>query len=208
MAYNITTLKTTLQNLLPSNSRIRISVHRDVNDKLLDYLYIPFGIAFPCLSATVPTNCHKCDGALLSIADNPYLFDAIGTLYLTHGTLGGYANGDGITTFNLPFIAAGASIIQAGTDTTSSTTFTLGLSGGEVKHTLTGRESGVQTHTHTVNNTNSNSGLGNTDQLTGTNGGTPGTLNTSGVVGGNIDALDPHNNMSPYIVGNWIMRLK
>jgi microcystin-dependent protein len=199
MAYNLTTLKKTLQDLLPPNSRIRISAHKDVNDKLLDYLYIPFGIAFPCLSATIPENCHICDGSLLNREANPYLFNAIGTIY---------GAGDGLTTFNLPFIPAGSSIIQSGTDTISSTVFTLGATGGEVKHKSTSEESGIPNHTHTINTTNSNTGLGNTSQLTGTNGGTPGTLATSGIVGGVVDASVAHNNMPPYIVGNWIMRLK
>ena len=216
MAYNLTTLKTTLQNLLPSNSRIQISVHRTVNDKILDYLYLPFGIPFPCLSATIPDNCHKCDGFLLNIADYPYLFDAIGTLYLNHGTLGGYTNGDGITTFNLPFIAPGANIVQSGTDATSGTVFTLGASAGAVKHTLDITETPAHAHymfsegssrtnnisdeaarDKTVARQATGTGDGNSDYVIFTNDDVA-TRGKTSTVGGS----QAHNIMQPYIVGN------
>ena len=220
MAYNLTTLKTTLQNLLPSNSRIQISVHRTVNDKILDYLYIPFGIPFPCLSSTIPANCHKCDGAILNIEDNPYLFDAIGTLYLSHGALGGYANGDGITTFNLPFIAPGANIVQSGTDVTSGTVFTLGASAGAVKHTLDITETPAHAHymfsegssrtgdlrddankNKTVAREATSTSDGNNDYLMYVNNDVA-TRGKTSTVGGTSGVTQAHNIMQPYIVGN------
>ena len=207
-------LKTAFQAMLPSNQRIKIAKHREVNDKMMDYLFIPFGVPFPYLGITIPSNCSKCDGKLLNIVDYPYLFEELGNTYgdLSHGTLGGYSNGDGITTFNLPYIQPGASLIQSGTDATSGIVFKVGLNSasndadintlitGEVKHKLTSRESGVPEidlghYSLTPSGNDVREGIVNYQS------------NTPRFIIPARDAELAHNNMPPFIVCNWIIRL-
>ena len=205
-------IKTALREMLPSGQRLKVDKHKEVNDKLLDYMFIPFGVPFPYLGITIPSNCSKCDGKLLNKVNYPYLFDELGNKYgeLLHGTLGGYDNGDGITTFNLPYIQPGASLIQSGTDAISKVIFTLGLNSasndvntfitGEVTHKLTKQESGIPTHfigQRVLSSTGTDA-----DYEGITNGTGSPQLTVQGAA-----AESPHNNMPPFIVCNWIMRL-
>ena len=198
----INKIKEVLTAMLPSGQRIKIAKHREVNDKIIDYMYIPFGVPFPYLGTTIPSNCHLCNGASILRANAPLLFNEIGTTF-------GSVDGDH---FNLPNIPVGGSIVQAGTR--EGVNFILGAIGGEVKHMLLEDELARHTHTqiphsHAVPYTTD---PGN-DGLRPENGGTGGTIGligtsettaTNRTTGNNV----PHNNMPPYMVGNWIIRLK
>ena len=192
-------IKGALAAMLPSAQRIKIAKHREVNDKLLDYMFIPFGVPFPYLgkglqegglNTYVPSNCHKCDGSIIQISEAPYLFEEIGTLY----------GGDGITTFGLPLIPPGSSLIQMGTS--GQYKFEFGKTGGEVTHKLTSQESGLPAHDIGTRVRSS----------TGTEGGLEGivpknsTTNLLSLLG--QDAELSHNNMPPFLVCNWIIRLR
>jgi microcystin-dependent protein len=84
-----------------------------------------------------------------------------------------------------------------------------GQSGGEETHLLTGRESGIQDHSHDMRITGDavgggNPGAGNTSSSA--------TLLTAGAqtvaspVAGNKDAIESHNNMPPYYVVNYLIK--
>ena len=211
----ITDIKAVLTALLPSSQRIKIDAHREANntiiDHMYDYMYIPFGVPFPYLGHTIPSNCHKCDGSLLNIEEYPVLYSEIGNTYNLLAP-SGTTQGDGITTFNLPYIQPGGSVIQSGTDSTTGIIFTLGQSSasngvdintlitGEVKHKLTGKESGMP---ETDLGHYSLSATGNENRE-----GIFQSTSTPRFVIPEKDAELAHNNMPPFIVGNWIMRLK
>jgi microcystin-dependent protein len=205
-------IKTALREMLPSGQRLKVDKHKEVNDKLLDYMFIPFGVPFPFLGpeTKIPSNCAKCDGRELTKEAYPYLFEELGNLW----------GGDGITTFNLPLIPAGASIVQKGTvvNYDISVNFSEGTTGGTALHRLTRSQLPKENI------------LGNVDQVIVNQGEgcmvkksvsgqdvTSGTIDAAGS-GSELNIRDafpfpnlgdgtPHNNMPPYIVGNWIMRL-
>ena len=226
---SLTTLKTYIAALLPDASRTKIAKLREANEIMMDYMYIPFGVPFPYLGHTIPSNCHLCNGYLLKVSDYPLLYAEIGDTYtnLGHGALGGFTNGTIGVTFNLPFIPKGGSIIQAGTNSVSGTTFTVGQTGGEVNHLLTLSE--MSAHSHYLfsegdqrtagdirNDNNKNKTI--TREATGTSDGNNDylmycnddavTRGKSSITGGLNNITQAHNNMQPFIVGNWIMRLK
>lgn len=84
--------------------------------RLFGFTFAPQGWAF-------------CDGQLLPIVQNQALFSLLGTTY----------GGNGSTTFALPDLRGRVAIHR-------SDSFPIGLSGGEVTHTLTVAE--MPTHTH------------------------------------------------------------
>lgn len=197
----INKIKEVLTAMLPSGQRMKITKHIEVNDKIIDYMYIPFGVPFPYLGTTIPSNCHLCNGASILRTNAPLLFDEIGTTF-------GSVDGDH---FNLPNIPVGGSIVQAGTR--EGVNFILGADGGEVKHLLTAAESGLPSHNHisvteakstNQRNADENSGPYIVVSAIGTNGYS--SISTQNVNAVNASAA--HNNMSPYMVGNWIIRLK
>jgi microcystin-dependent protein len=79
----------------------------------------------------------------------------------------------------------------------------LGHAFGSEEHLLTGQESGVQDHRHTVRGA----------ELPRAAGGGTGLVNFTGSdktgqsdLSGNIDATEAHNNLQPNAVCNWIIR--
>lgn len=195
----IDNIKDALAAMLPSGQRVKIAKHREVNDKLLDYMFIPFGVPFPYLGkgldveglySHVPSNCHKCDGSIIQISEAPYLFEEIGTIY----------GGDGITTFRLPLIPPGASLIQMGTNS-GQYEFEFGQTGGEVTHKLTSQESGLPEvdlgfYSESASGNDVREGIVNYQ------------ANTPRFIIPGQDAELPHNNMPPFLVCNWIIRLR
>jgi microcystin-dependent protein len=135
-----------------------------------------------------------CNGQLMAINQNQALFSLLGTTY----------GGDGRTTFALPNLQGRTYLHMGGG-------FVLGEQGGETTHTLNISE--LPTHTHLVN-ANSAAGTlatplnnvpaqgakaayGSTADLTMSAG-------AVSVVGGN----QPHENMPPYLVLNFIIALQ
>lgn len=96
---------------------------------------VPVGGIMPFVSASVSIpGWQYCDGSALSRATYSELFAVIGEEY---------GPGDGSTTFNLPDLR---SRVPVGRDVSETEFEELGLSGGEMFHTLT--ETEMPSHTH------------------------------------------------------------
>lgn len=150
-----------------------------------------------------PTGWALCNGQLLPISQNTALFSLLGTSY----------GGDGKSTFALPNLQGSAPIHQGQGPGLSDRV--VGESGGEQSVTLL--ETEIPAHSHSVR---ADSGNGN--QTSPVNnvwsslaGRTPPPLysNTSNTAmspqaGGIAGGSQPHNNMSPYLVLNFIIALQ
>lgn len=141
-----------------------------------------------------PRGWALCNGQLLQINQNQALFSILGTTY----------GGNGQTNFALPEFRGRAPIYQGGG-------FTLGQRGGEEAHTVTIVE--MPTHTHTV--TASNTPASAFDPANAFFAapslniyGPAGNPTSTGIQVGNIGGSQPHNNMQPYLVLNFIIALQ
>jgi microcystin-dependent protein len=149
-----------------------------------------------------PKGWALCNGQVLAINQNQALFSLFGTIY----------GGNGIQTFALPNL-------QGRTPISQGNGFVIGQMGGEQAHTLTAGE--VPSHTHQANaikDAASPSPDGNEPKgnfLAKTSGAlgiyanitsSPVYLNPASVTvaGGS----QPHDNMQPYLVMNWIVALQ
>jgi microcystin-dependent protein len=148
--------------------------------KIISWNFPPKGWAF-------------CTGTLLQIQQNQALFSVLGTTY----------GGDGMRTFGLPNL-------QGRTPTHIGNGIVLGELGGETAHTVNIGELPAHTHVPTASGDNSDTDLptgnylgavGNFYIPTSDSSLHPATVN---VVGGN----QPHENMSPYLVLNFIIALQ
>ena len=155
---------------------------------------LPVGAIMPFGSDTIPDNWLLCDGSAVSRTTYQQLFNTIGT---TYGT------GDGFTTFNLPNLQGKIPVGKNANDTDFDK---LGETGGEKTHTLTINE--MPSHNHQREQTGR--ALYWDENLTEMGGLTSGvnvqiswnrdTTNTGG--------SQPHNNLQPYIVQNYIIKAK
>lgn len=141
-----------------------------------------------------PKGWALCNGQLLPINQNQALFALLGTTY----------GGNGQTTFALPNLQGRIPNHVGGG-------FTLGETGGETAHTLITSELPAHTHTPSGNKTNpagSASASGNLwgfvpGEYTGvSNGG----MNPACIT--NTGGSQPHDNMSPYLVLNFVIALQ
>jgi microcystin-dependent protein len=149
--------------------------------KIISWNFPPKGWAF-------------CNGTLLPINQNQALFSILGVTY----------GGDGMRTFGLPNLQ-GRTPVHVGNG------IVLGEMGGETSHTLNISELPAHNHVPVGSkaDSTSSSGAGN---LWARNNASPyaGTPNTAmspqsiTVVGGN----QPHENMSPYLVLNFVVALQ
>lgn len=135
-----------------------------------------------------------CNGQLLPIAQNQALFSLFGTTY----------GGDGRVNFALPDLR-GRTPIHMGNG------FTQGQRAGETSHTLTTNE--MPTHTHFAMGNNAGASQSDPTGNFWSNGGdniySPGPPNNVMKPGtiGNVGGNQPHENMSPYLVLNFIVAL-
>lgn len=139
--------------------------------------------------STAPEGYLICDGSAVSRTDYSDLFSAIGTTY---------GDGDGSTTFNLPNMSGR---VPLGV----STSHVLGSTGGEETHTLTVNE--MPEHGHGLR-VRGYVGQTSIDALASSaydhiDGG--GDSNSSADMVANSGGSQPHNNMQPYIVLNYII---
>jgi len=135
-----------------------------------------------------------CNGQLLPINQNQALFSILGTTY----------GGDGRVNFGLPNLQ-GRSPMHVGNG------ITLGEMGGETSHTLNISELPAHNHTPLGNSTDPASFSNATGHIWGFNNGTyfptpDSAMNPQCILptGGN----QPHENMSPYLVLNFIIALQ
>jgi microcystin-dependent protein len=170
---------------------------------------IPIGGITQYAGATSPSVKYAiCDGAAVSRTTYATLFDRIGTTY---------GVGNNSTTFNLPNLKGN---VPVGRDSSQSEFDTLGETGGFKTHTLT--EAQMPSHTHIQNPHGHNFLYGGTE-YPGWNFATAfgGSLNfvagngaggvtsiasntaTNQLTGGGL----PHNNLQPYIVMNYLIRI-
>lgn len=137
-----------------------------------------------------PLGWMLCNGAAISRIKYSKLFNVIGTTY---------GSGDGETTFNLPNLK-GKTVV--GLDETDNDFKTLGKIGGEKTHKLTIQE--MPSHFHANEYTFEDTpGTGWSYRVR--RGGSEGTTDGSrdGLTGGN----QAHNNLQPYIVLNYIIKV-
>lgn len=141
------------------------------------------GFIYPLATSTVPDGFLLCDGAEYLRAEYPELFAAIGTMY---------GEGDGNTTFNVPNL-------QTRVPVGKGEGYELGDIGGEAEHTLTIDE--MPSHYHKItgdmNYGGGASGSGYYIWNQANNYNNNGTLDAGG--------SQPHNNMQPYTVVNYII---
>ena len=91
-----------------------------------------------------PRNWAKCDGEILSISQNESLYSILGTTY----------GGDGRTTFALPDLRGRVPIHPGDSNTTGSSSHSLGAKIGVESNTMT--EAQMPAHTHTIMGTSDN----------------------------------------------------
>jgi microcystin-dependent protein len=146
----------------------------------------------------VPTGWALCNGQLLSISSNAALFSLLGTTY----------GGNGATTFALPNLQAR---MPFGVSTTDSN-FLLGSLGGEASHTLTLNEIPLHTHSFTASSANGTSPnpsgtfpAQNSQGIRQYSGIADTSMNPAAV--SSIGSTQPHNNLPPYLVLNFIIAL-
>ena len=142
-----------------------------------------------------PKGWALCNGQLLAISQNQALFSILGTTY----------GGNGQTNFALPNLQ-GRVPLHVGQG------IILGESAGEVAHTLTIPEMAAHTHLASASSAaqtaaavanTSYPGSGNLNAY-GANPDTP--MNT--LIVGNSGGSQPHENMSPYLVLNFVIALQ
>src|SRR5437763_1733086 len=142
-----------------------------------------------------PKGWALCNGQLLPINQNQALFSLLGTTY----------GGNGITTFALPNLQ-GCTPLHAGNG------HILGESGGEETHTLTVSEMAAHQHTAvatsaTPNTTSPGGGFWGNAGVSAYSSNPPNTpmaAQAAGATGGG----QPHQNLSPYLVLNFVIALQ
>lgn len=159
---------------------------KEISLKTADTL--PIGAVIAYSGSNEPSGWLICDGRAISRTSYSSLFNVIGTTY---------GAGDGSTTFNLPDYR---DRVPVGLDSNDSDFNTLGKTGGEKKHTLTVNEMPAHKHELTIEGGGSLRASG-VKWLTGNN-----LRKYAGDMIENAGGNQPHNNVQPYIVTNYIIK--
>ena len=150
---------------------------------------LPIGtiLEYPATS-NLPTGWMICDGSALSRTEYSQLFDVIGI---------SFGAGDGSTTFNIPNKKGRVSV---GFDSSQTEFDTIGETGGEKTHTLTKQElPQIDINTSYA----SSSGGDGSGLVYGTSTGTSNNFLVKNINYGG----QAHNNLQPYIVTNFIIKV-
>lgn len=149
--------------------------------------------------ATAPTGWILCDGAAVSRSLYARLFAAIGTTY---------GVGDGSTTFNVPNFLGAGPIAPGSSGTGGATSHTLGQRGGEETHLTLAGESGLPDHAHDFSGHAVMTQAIAASVNGGPNGANTANITQTGpVIGGAQNAASRHNNMQPYTVVNFVIKV-
>jgi microcystin-dependent protein len=135
-----------------------------------------------------------CNGQFLPINQNQALFSLLGTTY----------GGNGQTTFALPDLR-GRAPMHLGSG------FTQGQAGGEVAHTLTIAELPTHTHTAQAATADGDTPIATANMLGAFNNGYGSAGNLTPLLSssiGNVGGSQAHDNMSPFLVLNYIIALQ
>lgn len=143
------------------------------------------GVIKQFAGVSAPAGYFICDGSVKSQSTYANLYAVVGAIYNT--------GGEGAGNFRIPDLRTR---VPVGYKSGDANFGTLGNSGGEVTHALTGAENGP--HSHTVVAGDEGSSFGN--QLP-TDGGSETTRTTSSSGSGT-----PHNNLQPYLTINHIIK--
>jgi microcystin-dependent protein len=147
-----------------------------------------------------PAGWEFCDGRLLPISEHDALFNLIGTTY----------GGDGQTSFALPDLAGRAPVHKGGAAT--GTIYTMGQSAGVEQVTLTTQQ--MPAHSHPLTATTSGGSSSTPENNLAAANNSPKlyladapTGNASPAMVTPVGGSQPHDNMQPYIVINYIIAL-
>lgn len=178
-------------------NQIQDNIENEIN------ISTPIGIGFDYYGTKAPKNYMFADGSAISRTEYAELFEIIGTIY---------GEGDGSTTFNLPDKRERVSVMrkEGSTNGTSGATMnTIGAKGGEFNHKLILKE--IPSHNHRNNTSGINelvfgaTGWNLYAQAKGLEAGI-GAFWNKGVPSQGGD--QPHNNLQPYLVCNYIIKVK
>lgn len=205
------------------------ALKEDVEEEFENLITVPIGGGLDFYGRTAPEKYLFADGSAISRTEYAELFAVIGTTY---------GAGDGSTTFNLPDKRERVSVgYKAGSTngTSGATMGTLGAMGGEFKHALSSSENGK--HNHGVTDNGHTHGItdpghfhytgvgsdGDKQQLIGpeffieTHSYAQSSKSTTnieiksgktGISIANSGNGVAHNNLQPYLVCNYIIRVK
>ena len=174
---------------------------------------LPAGIINPYAGAAAPSGWLLCDGSAISKTVYARLYAAIGDVYGTSSTTFNVPNLQG----RIPLGVCGITNLNQINGTEGSgpnQSITIGMSGGEFRHSLSASE--LPNHSHrqagyllaigtrndpiaSVASNNRTTDLAN------------GILKTAGQIYGNtgaaVTANQPHNNLPPYVAVNYIIKI-
>jgi microcystin-dependent protein len=144
-----------------------------------------------------PKGWALCNGQILSIQQNSALFALLGTTF----------GGNGVQTFALPNLQGRAALCQG---TGGGSSYVMGEVGGEVNVTLNTQQ--IPLHTHQVQGTSATANLkpaaGNVSAVSSDNPfATTSNATMSPNALSNAGGSQPHSNMPPYLVMNYIIAL-
>jgi len=156
----------------------------------------PIGSVMQFAGSVAPTGWKFCNGSSFLIVDYQDLYDIIGTTYNTH--CGSAAPAAGY--FRVPNYSGR---VVVATDSGDLTFNDLTDYGGAKEVTLTGQQSGIQYHNHTMSSSIDYFAPGGVPGVASI---LPGTANTSTNVTGHEPAISAHTNLQPYAVANYIIK--
>lgn len=154
---------------------------------------LPIGAILPFSGDVIPNGWLLCDGSSFSVTSYPELFDVIGTTY-------GY---DDDRNPKLPDLRGRVAVGKKDATSADDTEFSsLGKTGGEKTHTLTVSE--MPKHKHELIVDKQQGGVSAALQPTW---GTAYSSTDSSSIS-NTGGNQPHNNLQPYLVTNYIIKAK